>query len=214
LKNSEYNMFLKKKKKVISFLVSGKGSNFNAVAEKIISGYIHAEAGILISSSSEAPALQKSANLKIKSMAIEPKKFKTKEEHEAEIIKFLELSRTDLIVAAGYMRILTPAFINRYRHRIINIHPSLLPSFPGKNAQQQAFNYGVKISGCTTHFIDEGTDTGPIIMQAAVDISNEDDINTLSTKILKEEHRILIESVKLYCEDKLIVKNNKVLIKN
>ncbi|HNX24227.1 MAG TPA: phosphoribosylglycinamide formyltransferase [Spirochaetota bacterium] len=207
-------MFLKKKKKVISFLVSGKGSNFNAVAEKIISGYIHAEAGILISSSSEAPALQKSANLKIKSMAIEPKKFKTKEEHEAEIIKFLELSRTDLIVAAGYMRILTPAFINRYRHRIINIHPSLLPSFPGKNAQQQAFNYGVKISGCTTHFIDEGTDTGPIIMQAAVDISNEDDINTLSTKILKEEHRILIESVKLYCEDKLIVKNNKVLIKN
>jgi len=214
LKNSEYNMFLKKKKKVISFLVSGKGSNFNAVAEKIISGYIRAEAGILISSSSEAPALQKSANLKIKSMAIEPKKFKTKEEHEAEIIKFLELSRTDLIVAAGYMRILTPAFINRYRHRIINIHPSLLPSFPGKNAQQQAFNYGVKISGCTTHFIDEGTDTGPIIMQAAVDISNEDDINTLSTKILKEEHRILIESVKLYCEDKLIVKNNKVLIKN
>ncbi|HPS85790.1 MAG TPA: phosphoribosylglycinamide formyltransferase [Spirochaetota bacterium] len=207
-------MFLKKKKKVISFLVSGKGSNFNAVAEKIISGYIRAEAGILISSSSEAPALQKSANLKIKSMAIEPKKFKTKEEHEAEIIKFLELSRTDLIVAAGYMRILTPAFINRYRHRIINIHPSLLPSFPGKNAQQQAFNYGVKISGCTTHFIDEGTDTGPIIMQAAVDISNEDDINTLSTKILKEEHRILIESVKLYCEDKLIVKNNKVLIKN
>jgi len=203
----------KKKKKVVSFLVSGKGSNFNAVAEKIISGYILAEAGIVISSSSEAPALKKSANLGIRSIDIEAKNFKSKEEHEAEIIKHLELLKTDLIVAAGYMRILTPEFINRYRYKIINIHPSLLPSFPGKNAQQQALDYGVKVTGCTTHFIDEGTDTGPIIMQSAVAVSGDDDINTLSTKILREEHKILIESVKLYCDDKLIVKNNIVLIK-
>lgn len=207
-------MLLKKKKKVISFLVSGKGSNFKAVAEKIISGYINAEIGILISNSSEAPALKKAADLGIESITIEPKNFITKDEHEAEIIKYLNLYKTDLIVAAGYMRILTPAFINMYRYKIINIHPSLLPSFPGKNAQQQALDYGVKISGCTTHFVDEGTDTGPIIMQAAVDIDSKDDITALSTKILREEHKILVESVKLYCEEKLTVKNNIVLIKN
>lgn len=206
-------MLLKKNRKVISFLVSGNGSNFKAVAEKIISGYINAETGVLISNSSEAPAIKKAAVLGIKSLIIEPKDFKTKDEHEAEIIKHLKLYKTDLIVAAGYMRILTPAFINMFRYKIINIHPSLLPSFPGKNAQQQALDYGVKISGCTTHFVDEGTDTGPIIMQAAVDIDREDDITALSTKILKEEHKILVESIKLYCDGKLTVKNNIVLIK-
>jgi phosphoribosylglycinamide formyltransferase-1 len=205
-------MLLKKKKKVISFLVSGKGSNFKAVAEKIIGGYINAETGILISSSSDALAIKKAEELGIKSIAIEPKDYSTKAEHEAEIIKYLKLYKTDLIVAAGYMRILTPSFINIFRYKIINIHPSLLPSFTGKNAQQQALDYGVKISGCTTHFVDEGTDTGPIIMQAAVDIDSKDDITALSTKILREEHKILVESVKLYCEEKLTVKNNIVLI--
>lgn len=206
-------MLLKKKKKIISFLVSGKGSNFKAVAEKIIGGYINAETGILISSSLDAPAIKKAAELGIKSIIIDPKDYSTKAEHEAEIIKYLELYKTDLIVAAGYMRILTPSFINMFRYKIINIHPSLLPSFPGKNAQQQALDYGVKISGCTTHFVDEGTDTGPIIMQAAVDIDSKDDITALSTKILNEEHRILVESVKLYCEDKLTIKNNIVSVK-
>ncbi len=206
-------MLLKKKKKIVSFLVSGKGSNFKAVAEKILSGYINAEPGIVISSSGEALALKKSEELGIKSIAIESKNFRTKEEHETEIIKNLKLYKTDLVVAAGYMRILTPSFINMYRYKIINIHPSLLPSFPGKNAQQQALDYGVKLTGCTTHFIDEGTDTGPIIMQAAVEILRDDDIHTLSTKILKEEHRILVESVKFYCENRLSVKNSIVIIK-
>ena len=193
------------KKKIVSFLVSGNGSNFQAVAEKILNGYIPAEPGIVISSSSEAFALERAKKLKIKSIAIEPKNFASKDDYEAEMIKHLNLCKTDLIVAAGFMRILSPKFIEVFRNRIINIHPSLLPAFPGKNAQQQALDYGVKVTGCTTHFIDEGVDTGTIIMQSPVLIDVNDNINTLSTKILKEEHKILISSVKLFCEDRLMI---------
>ena len=192
------------KKKIVSFLVSGNGSNFQAVAEKILSGYIPAETGIVISSVSDAFALERAKRLGIKSIAIEPKNFSSKDDYEAEMIKHLNLCKTDLIVAAGYMRILSPKFIQEFRNRIINIHPSLLPAFPGKNAQQQALDYGVKVTGCTTHFIDEGVDTGNIIMQSPVTIDTNDNINTLSAKILDVEHKILIASVKLFCEDKLI----------
>ena len=201
------------KKKIVSFLVSGNGSNYQAVAEKILSGYINAEPGIVISSSSEAFALERSKKLGIKSIAIEPKSFESKDDHEAEMIKHLNLCKTDLIVAAGYMRILSPKFIQEFKNRIINIHPSLLPAFPGKNAQQQALDYGVKVTGCTTHFIDEGVDTGSIIMQSSVSIEPNDDINTLSTKIIKEEHKILIHTVKLFCEERLIIEGKKVSAK-
>ncbi len=201
-----------KEKKTISFLVSGNGSNFKYVAEKIISGYINGKIGIVISSSSNALALKKSDELGIKSIVIEPGNFITKKEYEAEMISVLNECKTDLIIAAGYMRILSHEFIGHFRNRIINIHPSLLPSFPGKSAQQQALDYGVKITGCTTHFIDEGTDTGPIILQSPVVVNYEDDIHTLSTKILFEEHKILTESVKLFCDDKLIIKNKNVVI--
>jgi phosphoribosylglycinamide formyltransferase-1 len=197
----------------VSFLVSGNGSNFQAVAEKILSGYIYAESGIVISSSSEAFALERAKKLGIKSIAIEPKNFAAKDDHEAEMIKCLNLCKTDLIVAAGYMRILSTNFIQKFRNRIINIHPSLLPAFPGKNAQQQALDYGVKVTGCTTHFIDEGVDTGAIIMQSPVTIDVNDNINTLSTKIIKEEHKILIKSVKLFCEEKLIIEKRMVFEK-
>ncbi len=207
-------MLINRKKKVVSFLVSGNGSNFKAVAEKIISGYIPAEIGIVISSSLDAMALKKSQDLGIKSIVIEPGKFKSKEEHEAEILRILKQYKTDLIVAAGYMRILTPLFIKTFPDRIINIHPSLLPSFKGQKAQQQALDRGVKVTGCTTHFVDEGTDTGPIIMQSPVIIESDDDIKTLSVKILLEEHKILTESVKLFCENKILIRNKIVFIKN
>lgn len=204
---------LSKRKKNVSFLVSGRGTNFKAVAEKIFSGYIKANTGIVISNTPDSLALEKARDLGIEAIAIEPKFFKTKEDHEREMIKYLIRHKTDLIVAAGYMRILSPFFVNEYKYRIINIHPALLPSFPGKNAQQQALDYGVRITGCTTHFIDEGTDTGPVILQTPVVISQSDDINSLSSKILREEHIILIESVKLFCENRLKVKDNKVIIK-
>ena len=201
-----------KRKKTVSFLVSGRGTNFKTVAEKILGGYINAKAGIVISNSPDSAALEKAKDLGIESIAIEPKNFKTREDHEHEMIKHLTRFKTDLVVAAGYMRLLTPLFVNHYRYRIINIHPALLPSFPGKNAQQQALDYGVRITGCTTHFIDEGTDTGPVILQMPVEIKTDDDINSLSSKILKEEHIILVESVKLFCEDRLKVKNHRVII--
>lgn len=213
LKNTEYSMKLLKQKKVISFLVSGNGSNFKAVADKIISGYINGKTGIVISNVPTAVALKKSDELGIKSVIIEPRNFNTKRDYELKMIKELKDCKTDLIIAAGFMRILSPEFITHFKNRIINIHPSLLPSFPGKSAQQQAYDYGVKITGCTTHFINEGTDTGPIIMQAPVLINQEDDIHTLSAKIIAEEHKILAESVRLFCEDKLLIKNNKVTIK-
>lgn len=200
--------------KVISFLASGRGSNFEAVAEKIISGYIQGRSGILITDKENAKCLEKASKLGVDSVFIDPKKYNSREEHEREMVRYLEKYNTDLIVASGYMRLLTPFFTDRYRMKIINIHPALLPSFPGKNAQQQALDHGVRISGCTTHFIDEGTDTGPIILQAAVDILMGDDAGSLSARILHEEHRILAESVKLFCEEKLSIVDRKVYIKD
>ena len=203
----------KLKKKTVSFLASGRGSNFEAVAEKILSGYIPAETGILITDKEKAGCLERASRLGIDSVFIDPKRFGSREENEKELVQYLEKYKTDLIVASGYMRLFTPWFINRYRMKIINIHPSLLPSFPGKDAQKQALDYGVRLTGCTTHFVDEGTDTGPIILQAAVEIMTYDDADSLSARILLEEHKILAESVKLFCEDKLLLKNRIVTIK-
>lgn len=207
-------IFGKKKvmKKNISFLVSGRGSNFQALAEQIQKGYINADIKAVISDKGDAPVLERAEKMGIKSLFIDPKKFSSRESHEREILHILHETETDLVVAAGYMRLLTPVFIEPFRNRIINIHPSLLPAFPGKNAQAQAIEHGVKIAGCTCHFIDEGTDTGPIIMQAAVNVEQGDTVDTLSQKILKQEHRILSESVKLFCEDRIKIENRKVYI--
>lgn len=202
------------KKKVVSFLVSGRGSNFKAIAEKISAGEINAILGILISNNKDAIALEIANDLGMESFFIDPKSFASRKEHETAMINLLKTNKTDLVIAAGYMRVLTPHFVSEYRNKIINIHPALLPSFPGTHAQKQAFDKGVKITGCTTHFIDEGTDTGPIIMQAAVPVLENDSLESLSSRILKEEHRIFQETVKLFCEDKLKVIGNKVLVKN
>lgn len=201
------------KRKRVSFLVSGRGSNFTAVAEKIINREINAIPGIVISDNREAKALEIAKGFGMKVFYIDTKNFSSREDCEKEMAGLLKNSDTDLVVAAGYMRILTPYFINCYRNRIINIHPALLPSFPGIEAQKQAFNYGVKFTGCTTHFIDEGIDSGPIIMQAAVKVKQDETLTQLSARILKEEHRILPQSVKLFCEERLTVVGNKVLIK-
>ncbi len=200
------------KKKIVSFLASGRGSNFKAIAEKISSGDINASMGILISNKKDAKALEIAKNFGMESFFVDPKAFSTRGEHENEMIKLLKKYNTDLVVAAGYMRVLTSYFVREYKNRIINIHPALLPSFPGTDAQKQAFDKGVKITGCTTHFIDEGTDTGPIIMQAAVIVLENDTIETLSARILKEEHRIFPESVKLFCDDRLKITGKKVFI--
>ena len=199
--------------KVVSFLASGRGSNFTAIAKSISNGYIKAELGILISDRKNAKALEIARDYGMESFFIDPEIYPAREDHERQMIKLLSKYKTDLIIGAGYMRVLTPYFISRYKFRIINIHPALLPSFPGVHAQKQAFDKGVKITGCTAHFIDEGVDTGPIILQTPVPVLDDDTVDTLSARILKEEHRILPESVKLFCEGRLKIKGNKVLNK-
>lgn len=192
-------MLFRKKKKIVSFLVSGRGSNFSAVANEILKGKINAEIGIVISNKKEAKALEIAENKNIKNIVIPSKNYKNRIDHEIEIVREIKKNKTDLIVLAGYMRLLSPSFISEFKNRIINIHPSLLPSFPGKDAQQQAIDYGVKITGCTCHYVDEGMDTGKIINQTAIEISDKETVESLSGKILKEEHKILIKSVKKLC---------------
>lgn len=202
-----------RRKKVVSFLASGRGSNFKVVAEYIKHNNINAQHGILISDKKSAKALETAEEFGMKSYFVDPEEYGSREEHEREMASLFQKSKTDLIVAAGYMRILTPYFVNRFRNRIINIHPALLPSFPGTSAQKKALEYGVKITGCTVHFIDEGTDTGPIILQEAVPVYDSDDESSLSARILREEHRILPEAVRLFCEDRLTLKGRRVYIK-
>jgi phosphoribosylglycinamide formyltransferase 1 len=200
-------------RKTVSFLVSGRGSNFKVVAERILDKTIPAKFGCVISNKSDAPALEIARSMGIPAYGIESKEYFTRKGHEKEIARLLELHGTDCVVAAGYMRILSPYIIGKYRLRMINIHPALLPSFPGVSAQKQAVEYGVKVSGCTVHFIDEGTDTGPIILQKAVECIQGDTPSDLAKRILAEEHRLLPEAIKLFCEGRLSVSGRKVDIK-
>jgi len=203
-----------KNKKTVSFLASGRGSNFSVVARKIMNKEINAKFGILICDKPDAKALSTAKEeFKMNSYFVDPKSYFTKTEHEDEMVRLLKEVKTDLIVTAGYMRLLSPYFVSKFKNRIINIHPALLPSFPGLNAQKQALDYGVKITGCTSHFIDEGVDTGPIIMQSAIRIHDNDLLSDVSARILAEEHKILPESVRLFCEDKLHIVGRSVIIK-
>lgn len=205
---------MKMQKPVVSFLVSGRGSNFLAVAEKIQSGYIPAVCGVVISNREDAGALKLAKDLDIANYCILSKSFATTQDYETKMIEILNTVRTDLVIGAGFLKILSPFFINAYKNKIINVHPALLPSFPGMHAQKQALDYGVRITGCSTHFMDEGTDTGPIILQAMVHVREDDTESTLSQRILHEEHIILCESVKLFCQGKLHVSGRKVIIQH
>lgn len=199
-------------KKTVSFLVSGRGSNFTAIVKQIKKGAIKAKPGIVISDRKEAKALDIARDFGMESFFVDQRAHSEKEGFETEMVNLLRQHKTDLIVTAGFMKVLSPYFVNAFKFKIINIHPALLPSFPGAHGQQDALEYGVKISGCTAHFIDEGVDTGPIIMQATVPVLENDTVNTLSARILKEEHRILPEAVKLFCEGKLSISGRTVNI--
>ena len=200
-------------KPVVSFLCSGRGMLFSSVARSVLNGRIKAKLGILISDDSDARALLVARDFGMESLFIDPVKLGNKQEFESALYKLFKKVDTDLIVCAGYMRILSPFFVQRYRNRIINIHPSLLPSFPGTQSQKRALEHGVKITGCTSHFIDEGIDTGPIILQSPVQIFDDDSIDTLSIRILKEEFKILTESVRLYCDGRLRLVGRRVTVR-
>jgi phosphoribosylglycinamide formyltransferase-1 len=182
--------------KRLGILISGRGSNFEAIARNVAAGSIPAEIAVVISNRPEARGLETALRLGVNAVCI-PSKGLDREVYDRMLIEELERNRVDLVCLAGYMRLLSATFVRRFPERILNIHPSLLPSFPGLDAQHQAVSHGVKISGCTVHFVDEGLDAGPIILQCAVEVRDDDTADTLSARILTEEHRIYSEAIRL-----------------
>ncbi len=198
---------------VIGVLASGRGSNFQSIIDSIESGFIKARIAVLISDNPEAYALERAKKHNIEAFVITPRDFPDRDLYYLHIAKELEDRGVELVILAGFMRVVGKPIIEMFPNRIMNIHPALLPSFPGLHAQKQAVDYGVKISGCTVHFVDEGVDTGPIIIQAAVPAYEDDTEETLSARILKQEHRIFPLSVKLFAEGRIKVEGRKVIIK-
>jgi len=200
------------RKKVLGVLVSGRGSNLQAFVDAINADRLVAKIGVVIADNPEANALRRVAGLNIPTAVVERKKYATKQAFEAAIVEQLDLHHVELVLLAGFMRILSPQFINRFPTRIMNIHPALLPAFPGLDAQQQALDYGVKVSGATVHFVDEGMDSGPIVLQEAVPVEEDDNVASLSERILHLEHRLYVRAVRLYCEDRIHIEGRAVKI--
>lgn len=192
----------------IGVLVSGRGSNLQA--DRIADGYLPLEIAVVISDKKDAYALERAEKVGIKTIVVDRKACADKDEFESKITQTLLDAGCELVVLAGFMRILSGGFVNKWHHRIINIHPALLPSFPGLHGQGQAVAYGVKFSGCTVHFVDEGTDSGPIILQKVVPVMDDDTEDTLADRILVQEHIALPEALKLWAENKLEINGRKV----
>lgn len=188
--------------KNLGILLSGRGSNFVAIADSIDAGRIpDARISVVISNKPEAPGIATARQRSLNALVI-PSKGKPREEHDREVVAALKQHDVELICLAGYMRLLSPWFVQQFPHRILNIHPSLLPAFPGLEAQEQAFAYGVKVSGCTVHFVDEELDHGAIIVQKTVPVLDDDDEHALATRILEQEHLAYTEAIKIILDGK------------
>jgi phosphoribosylglycinamide formyltransferase-1 len=198
--------------KKLGILLSGRGSNFEAIADSIQAGKLHAEIAIVISNRADAPGLEAAKRRGLNAQLI-PSKGRIREEHDAEVIAALKHAQVDLICLAGYMRLLSPDFIRAFPNRIVNIHPSLLPAFPGMDAQKQALEYGVKVTGCTVHFVDEHLDHGAIILQKTVPVFDGDDVHTLSARILEQEHVAYSEAIELILSGQIEVIERRVMRK-
>ena len=198
--------------KKIGVVVSGRGSNLQSIIDHIAEGKLNVKIAVVGSDHKEAFALERAAKAGIPTAVVERKGCKDKAEFEDKIDAALREAGAEVVVLAGFMRILTGHFISRWEHKIINIHPALLPSFKGLDAQGQAVDYGVKVAGCTVHFVDEGTDTGPIILQKVVPVLDDDTEETLAARILKEEHKALPEAIQLWADGKLTIKGRKVYV--
>ena len=196
----------------LAVLASGRGSNFLALSEAIQAGKLNADICVLISDQIEAPALSRARAIGINALFISPKAYNSREEYESEIVRNLKSLDIDIIVLAGYMRLVGKVLLEAYKLRILNIHPALLPSFTGLHAQRQAVDYGVKFSGCTVHFVDDGMDTGPIVMQAVVPVLADDTEDVLAERILVEEHRIYSQALQLLAEGRISVEGRTVHI--
>src|SRR5580692_4007441 len=197
--------------KRLGVLLSGRGSNFDALAESITAGRIpNAEIAIVISNREGAPGLDRAKSRNIPTRAI-PSKGLEREAYDRQVVAVLQENKVDLVCLAGYMRLLSPYFVAAFPNAILNIHPSLLPSFPGLESQRQALEYGVKFAGCTVHFVDENLDAGPIVLQAVVAVLDTDTADTLSEKILREEHRIYSEAVKIVLDGRFKIEGRRVI---
>jgi phosphoribosylglycinamide formyltransferase 1 len=194
----------------LGILVSGRGSNLQAIIDASEAGKIDALVGIVISDVADARALELARRHGIETVFIDPHLYATGEEFDATVIDLLRKYEVELICLAGFMRVLSPNFIGEYRNKIMNIHPALLPAFPGLHAQRQALRYGAKVSGCTIHFVDEGVDTGPIIIQSVVPVLDDDTEETLSARILTYEHRIYPQAIQLFAEGRLEIRDRRV----
>jgi len=198
----------------IAVLASGRGSNFQSIIDNIKSGYLQAKIAVLITDNAEAYAIDRAKNNNIETLLLIPKNFSDKDSYYRHIANELNKRGVELVVLAGFMRVVGQPLIERFKNRIMNIHPALLPSFPGLHGQKQALEYGVKVAGCTVHFVDEGMDTGPIIIQSAVPAYEDDTEDTLSERILKEEHKIFPLAIKLFAEGRIKIKGRKVFIES
>lgn len=197
----------------IAVLVSGSGTNLQAIIDAIEAGRLEVELKVVISNNPEAYAIERAKRHNIPVGVIPNNAFPDREAYDSRLIEILHQYSVDLVVLAGFMRVLTPSFIRAFPMRIMNIHPALLPSFPGLRVQKRALEHGVKFSGATVHFVDEGVDTGPIIIQAVVPVHDDDTEETLSARILKEEHRIYPQAIQLFAEGRLEVKGRRVFVR-
>ncbi|MDQ3798848.1 MAG: phosphoribosylglycinamide formyltransferase [Acidobacteriota bacterium] len=198
----------------IGILISGRGSNMVAIVEAVQSGRIpNSDVAVVLSDKKGAEGLRRAEERGIETLVIQ-RKGRSREEHDAEIVGELKRRNVELVCLAGYMRLLSRDFVRAFPDKIINIHPSLLPAFPGLNAQRQAIEYGVKVSGCTVHFVDDDLDHGAIILQKTVEVKDEDTAESLSARILEHEHTLYVEAVKLIAEDGIEIRGRRVFRKS
>lgn len=197
----------------IGVLVSGSGTNLQSIIDSVEAGRLQASIKVIISNRPDAYALERAKKHGIATAVVRVKDFPEREAFDAEVLRVLRENGVELIVLAGFMRIISRVLLDAYYMRIMNIHPSLLPSFPGLEVQKAAIEYGVKFSGCTVHFVDGGLDSGPIIIQAVVPVKDEDTIESLSKRILAEEHRIYPQAIQLFSEGRLEVRGRRVFIR-
>jgi phosphoribosylglycinamide formyltransferase-1 len=198
----------------LGVLISGSGSNFQSIIDHIEKGTLPAQIKIVVSNNPQAFGLTRAKKHGIDCAVLNHQDFLSREDFDRELIRILQNAGVDLIVLAGFMRILTRPFLRAFEQKIINIHPALLPAFPGTHVQQKAIDYGVKFSGCTVHFVDEGVDTGPIIIQAVVPVHADDTAETLAARILKEEHKIYPQAIRYFAEGRIIKNGRHVEIRN
>lgn len=200
----------------LGVLLSGRGSNLQAVIDAIEAGKLSARIAVVFSNKKEAVGLERARKHGLTDVFLDPKPFTGqpdgREAYDRAVLEVLQKHEVDLVLLAGYMKIVTPVLVKAYEHRMMNIHPSLLPSFPGLDVQKKAIDHGCKISGCTVHFVTEGVDEGPIIIQAAVPIHEADTPETLAARILEQEHRIYPPAVQLYAEGRLRVEGRRVIV--